>query len=65
MKKYKVWVRLECEYDDIEAEDENDAFLKASDYAMGGGSWDWVVEEIDDMNEDFSGGGHNNERLFP
>ena len=63
MKKYKVWVRLECEYDDIEAEDENDAFLKASDYAMGGGSWDWVVEEIDDMNEDFSGE-HNDERLL-
>lgn len=63
MKKYKVWVRLECEYDDIEAEDENDAFLKASDYAMGGGSWDWVVKEIEDMNEDFSGG-HNDERLL-
>lgn len=63
MKKYKVWVRLECEYDDIEAEDENDAFLKASDYAIGGGSWDWTVEEIEDMNEDFSGG-HNDERLL-
>jgi len=53
MKKYKVWVRLECEYDDIEAEDENDAFLQASDYAIGGGSWDWVVEEIEDLKEDF------------
>ena len=63
MKKYKVWVRLECEYDDIEAEDVNDAFLKACDYAIGGGSWDWVVEEIEDMNEDFSGE-HNDERLL-
>ena len=53
MPKYKVWVRLECEYDDIEAEDENDAFLQASDYAIGGGSWDWIVEEIEDIKEDF------------
>lgn len=48
MKKYKVWVRLECEYDDIEAESEEEAFQIASDAAMSGGSWDWHVEELDE-----------------
>lgn len=42
---YKVWVCLEAEYDDIEAESEEEAFLVASEAAMGGGSWDWRVEE--------------------
>lgn len=53
MKKYRVWVCLEGEYDDIEAEDENDAFLQASDCAIYGGSWRWNVEEIEDTEEDF------------
>lgn len=48
MKKYRVWVCLENEYDDIEAEDEDDAFLQASDYAIEGASWQWYVEEIED-----------------
>ena len=48
MKKYKVWVRLECEYDDIEAESEEEAFQIASDAAMSGGSWDWNVEELEE-----------------
>lgn len=52
MKKYKVWVRLECEYDDIEAEDEEDAFVQASDYAIYGGSWEWNIEEIEDIEEE-------------
>lgn len=47
MALYKVWVRLECEYDDIEADSEEDAFHIASDYAMGGGSWDYHVEEVE------------------
>ena len=48
MAKYKVWVCLECEYDDIEAENEEQAFLIASDYAMSGGSWEWSAEEVAD-----------------
>ena len=48
MPRYRVWVCLECEYDDIEADNENDAFIIASDAAMGGGSWTWNVEEIED-----------------
>lgn len=47
MAIYKVWVCLECEYDDIEAENEEEAFLIASEAAMGGGSWQWTVDEID------------------
>lgn len=46
MKKYKVWVRLECEYDDIEASSEEEAYLIASEAAMDGGSWDYYVKEI-------------------
>lgn len=47
---YKVWVCLECEYDDIEADSEEEAFQIASDAAMSGGSWAWTVEpvEVDD-----------------
>ena len=48
MKKYCVWVCLECEYDDIEADSEEEAFEIASDAAMNGGSWDWRVEEVQD-----------------
>lgn len=39
MKRYRIRVCLECEYDDIEAENEEDAFLQASEDAMSGGSW--------------------------
>lgn len=48
MPKYKVWVRLEAEYDDIEADNKEDAFVQTSDAAMGGGSWSWDVEEIEE-----------------
>lgn len=41
---YEVWVRLECEYDDIEAESEEEAVQIASDAAMNGGSWDFYVK---------------------
>ncbi len=44
--RYKVWVRLEAEYDDIEADSEEEAFLIASNAAMSGGSWEQTVEEI-------------------
>ena len=40
---YKVWVRLETEYDDIEADSEEEAFQIASDAAMSGGLWEWTV----------------------
>ncbi len=47
MPKYRVWVCLEEEYDDIEAENEEQAFIEASEYAMGGGTWAWRVEEVE------------------
>lgn len=51
MKRYKVWVRLEEEYDDIIADSKEEAFLIASDAAISGGSWYYSVEEIEDDNE--------------
>ena len=42
---YKVWVCLEAEYDDIEAGSEEEAFLIASEAAMGGGDWSFRVEK--------------------
>lgn len=51
MKKYKVWVQLEAEYDDIEAENEEEAFVIASNYAMEGGCWARKIEEIEDEDE--------------
>ena len=40
---YKVWVCLEAEYDDIEADSEEEAFQNASNAAMSGGSWELSV----------------------
>lgn len=48
MKTWKVWVCLECEYDDIEAETEEEAFLIASEAAMSGGSWDFIAKEVEE-----------------
>ena len=48
MPIYKVWVRLECEYDDIEADSREEAFLIASDAAIDGGSWDYQVENVEE-----------------
>jgi len=48
MAIYKVWVRLENEYDDIEADSEEEAFHIASDAAMNGGSWEYYVEKVED-----------------
>ena len=47
MRVYKVWVKLEEEYDDIEVDSEEEAFVIASDYAMSGGSWEYEVEEVE------------------
>ena len=48
MPYYKVWVRLTGDYDCIEAENEDEAFVIASDDAMSGGCWESCVEEISD-----------------
>lgn len=44
---YNVWVCLEAEYDNIEADSEEEAVQIASDAVMSGGSWDWIVSEVD------------------
>jgi hypothetical protein len=51
MSKYKVWVQLEAEYDDIEAENEEEAFIIASNYAMQGGCWEHEIEKIEEEEE--------------
>ena len=51
MSIYKVWVRLEEEYDGIEADSEEEAFQIASDYAMSGGSWQASVELVVESEE--------------
>lgn len=51
MKRYKVWVCLEADYDDIIATDEEDAFIQASDLAMLGGSWQMEVKELEDLGD--------------
>ena len=48
---YKVWVCLESEYDDIEANSEEEAFIIASEAAMSGGSWDFTVSEAEDDDD--------------
>ena len=48
---FKVFVCLEAEYDDIEADSEEEAFLIASDAAMSGGSWEWRVEGRTDEDD--------------
>lgn len=52
MAKYRVWVRLEAEFDDIEADSEDEAFVIASDDAMGGSSWEWNAELIEEDEEE-------------
>ena len=44
---YRVWVRLETEYDDIEADSPEEAFLIASEAAMSGGNWQYTAEPIE------------------
>ena len=48
---YKVWVCLEAEYDDIEADSEEEAFLIASEAAMAGGDWDYSIKEAEENEE--------------
>ena len=49
---YRVWVCLEAEYDDIEADSEEEAFEAASEAAMGGGSWSCRVEKVESEGGD-------------
>ena len=51
--KYRVWVQLEEEYDDIEADSEEEAFEIASDAAMSGGCWSREVTLIEDEEDDW------------
>lgn len=48
MPLYRVWVCLEGEYDDIEAADEDEVVLSASERAIEDANWKWFVEEIED-----------------
>ena len=41
--KWYVRVKLEAEYDDIEAEDEYEAYEIASEAAIAGGDWDYIA----------------------
>lgn len=45
---YHVWVCLEAEYDDIEADSEEEAFLIASDAAISGGSWESNISPVEE-----------------
>ena len=48
MNKYKVHIILEEYYDDIYAEDEETAFVEASDFAMQGGDWGYDIELLEE-----------------
>ena len=52
--KYRVWVQLEEEYDDIEADSEEEAFEIASDAAISGGCWYRKVTLIEDEEDDWN-----------
>lgn len=52
MKKYKIRVILEEVYDDIIAENEEQASLIASDFAIGGGCWMYEVEDVEEIEEE-------------
>ena len=55
MSRYRVWVRLETEYDDVEADNEEEAFIIASEDAMAGTCWQYNVEllEEDEAEEEY------------
>ena len=48
MALYRVRVCLEGEYDDIEADSEEEAFIIASDCAISGGDWTYSVEPVEE-----------------
>ncbi len=45
--KYHVFVRLEGDYT-VFADDEDEAFVIASDFAMNGGDWEWDVDLMEE-----------------
>ena len=49
---YRVWVCLETEYDDIEADSPEEAFLIASEAAMSGGTWQYTAEPVEKEDEE-------------
>ena len=53
--KWYVRVKLEAEYDDMEADSEEEAFQIASDAAMSGGSWEWTVATAEDGVDEKNG----------
>lgn len=50
--KYKVFVRLEGDYT-IVADDEDDAFVIASDFAMRGSDWEYDVDLIEENVDEY------------
>ena len=45
---YHVRGSLDFDFDDIEANSEEEAFVIASDAAMqGGGEWSWIIEPVE------------------
>ena len=50
--KYNVHVRLDCSYDNVEAESKQEAFEIASQWAIEGGTWDYSIDEEEEKNED-------------
>ncbi len=52
--KYKVHVELIFD-DEVEAENEYEAFEIVSDSAIAGGAWNYHVEELDDNETDDDG----------
>lgn len=48
MPNYHVWVCLEME-DDVEADSPEEAFIQLSNDAMSGGTWDYRVDEIEEV----------------
>ena len=55
MNRYKVYVCIEAEYDDIEALNEEDAFIEASNFAMNGGDWQWDAELLEENIDESKG----------
>ena len=49
--KYNVHVKLDCSYDNVEAESKEEAFEIVSDSAIAGGAWNYHVEKIEDEEE--------------
>lgn len=52
MSLYNVYVRLEGNYSNIEAENEDEAFIIASDFAMEGGDWQYDIELVGDDTDE-------------